>query len=350
MLDAWIARSAISVEFPVATYLARSLVNRTGLTWESSHSAGIDLLSVAHFNMFDEWFSMPTDPRPEAPFNTFLMMDLLEAELNGTASAYATLARNASELATLLEIPKDSDDYRVAVLHALEGGHALGGSLDALPELARKGVAMIGITHFFSKGIATSANAFPFFSDSNSSWPNQGLSEFGAELIREMESLGIIVDVTHGTAASVADILAVSSRPLVATHATSRTLGDHAYSLYDEHIQQIARDGGVIGVILMPFWLSNYGREHLSMTHGGLRDVVATIRYMVKICGTHRNVGIGSDFAGYIPGPKEISCLAQIDVLRELLMEEFDNDLLIVDDIMSNNVTRFLLENWGARV
>ncbi len=348
MLNDWIRRTPPAVQYPILASIAERAFNPTRATWESSHQAGVDLMCVAHFNVFDEWLSMPTDPNPEAPANTIRMMDLLEQELAGPAAPYARLARNHEQLRDLLAIRKGSDNYRIAILHALEGGHALGGSLKPLEQFARRGVALITITHFFNKGIATAANAYPFFPDSHGRWPNQGLSEFGREVIQEMERLGIIVDITHASSSAVEDILRDVRKPVIATHSSVRTLANHAYSLFDEHIQEIARHGGIVGIILYPYLLSNYSGEAAAKQQGSLRDVVRTIRYVSKICGTHKRVGLGSDFSGYITGPTDMRCLGEIDTLRKLLLREFDADEAIVEDIMANNVIEFFLENWRS--
>ena len=349
-LDAWNRRSQLGIKSPFLAKITEKVLNPTRIMWKTSHRAGIDLICVAHYNAFDEWLSMPTDPNPEAPANTIRMMDLLEQELSGPAAPYARLVRNHKELDDLLQVREGNKDFRVAVLHTLEGGHALGGSLKPLKVFARRGMALITITHFFNKGIATSPNSLPFFPDANSRWPNQGLSEFGREVIKEMEKLGIIVDVTHATSTAIEDVLRAANKPLVSTHSSVRTLGDHPYSLFDEHIQEIARRGGIIGIIPYPHALSNYSGEHAAKEFGSLRDVVRTIRYVTKICGTHKRVGIGSDFAGYITGPKEMVYLGEIDKLRKLLLIEFDNDETIVEDIMANNVIEFLLKNWRSGI
>ena len=349
-INAWVRRSPLAVKYPFLAKVQAKMFNPTRITWETSHRAGIDLMCVGHFSIFDEWLSMPTDPNPEAPANTIRMMDLLEQELSGPAAPYARLVRNHKQLDDLLQVRSGNKDFRIAVVHTIEGGHALGGSLEPLKLFARRGVALITITHYFNKGIASSPNTFPFFPDANSRWPNQGLSEFGHEVIREMEKLGIIVDVTHASSTAIEDILRAANKPLVSTHSSVRTLADHSYSLFDEHIQEIALRGGIVGVILCPYWLSNYSGEQAVKGHGSLVDVVRTIRYVTKICGTHKRVGIGSDFAGYITRPKEMIDLGEIDKLRKLLLLEFDNDETIVEDIMANNVIEFLQKNWRSGV
>ncbi|MCZ6678376.1 MAG: hypothetical protein O7E52_14140 [Candidatus Poribacteria bacterium] len=99
LLDDWIEYSPPSVKLPGVAELVSSEFNQTKVTWEAAHRAGIDVLCVAHLNIFDEFAGMPTDPTPEAPFNAIRMMDLLEQELQKPEVArYAKLARNCSEL------------------------------------------------------------------------------------------------------------------------------------------------------------------------------------------------------------------------------------------------------------
>ena len=348
MLDAWNRLSPPAIKSPILARMSEKVFNKTKVKWETSHRAGIDLMCAAHYNAFDELISMPTDPNPVAPANTVHMMDLLEQELFGPGKPYAKMVFNRKQLKDVLQIGRGNKDFRTAVIHTLEGGHALGGSLKPLKLFARRGVALITLTHFFNKGIAASANPFPFFPDANSRWSNQGLSEFGNEVIKEMEKLGIIVDVSHATSTAIKDILRVATKPLVSSHSSAKTLGDHPYSLFDEHIQEIARRGGIVGVILYPFMLSNYSGVQIAKEHGSLSDTVRTICYIAKICGTHKHIGIGSDFGGYITGPKDMRYIGEIDKLRRLLLLEFDNDEVIVEDIMANNAIEFLKKNWRS--
>jgi microsomal dipeptidase-like Zn-dependent dipeptidase len=276
------------------------------------------------------------------------MLDLLENELVSEVAACAQLAANPDQLQRLLAVPKESPEWRVAVVHTVEGAHALGGRLDMLEPLARRGVAMIGLTHFFNKGVASSANAFPYFPDANSSWPTLGLSGYGRELMAEMERLGIIVDVIHATSTALDDILTAATRPMVASHSSVRTLADHPYGLIDEHMEEIAHRDGLIGVILDPYLLSNYATLRDAEAQGSLRDVLRTIRYLVKLVG-HEHVGIGTDFAGFVGPPKDMNRVSQIGRLRAMLLEEF-GDEKIVTDILANNAIKFLIQNWQPQV
>jgi membrane dipeptidase len=346
-VDEWNRRTPLAIRYPVLMDLVERHVNITGYDWGACHDAGIDLLVAAHFNVFDEWVSMATDPYPHATANLHRMMDYLEEELEGPAKPYAVLAREPKDLARL-DIQKSDPDYRVVVLHGVEGGHALGEDLRALEGFARRGVAVLCITHFFHKAIGSASNSYPYFPDAGARLPSGGLSEFGAEVVSEMQRLGIIVDISHASADTVADVLNKTRKPIIASHTCARALADHPYCLYDEHVQEISRRGGLIGVIVYPYLLSNYATLEHARSFGGLRDVVRTIRYVTKICGTHKTVAIGSDFAGYIQGPRDMLRIEHINRLRTLLIDEFQ-DVQVVEDIMSNNAIEFLRLNWGSQ-
>jgi membrane dipeptidase len=351
VLNDWNSRTPIAVRSPAIDYITRTLFDKTDTNLQTAHEAGIDLICATHFNLFDEWLGMPTDPNPVAPVNTLRMIDLLEEEVEGPSANYAKMIRTPEEFENHFKNRYDKNDqnFRIAVLHSLEGGHALGGSLDPLNKFAQRGIVLITIGHFYNKGIATAPNAFPFFPDDNSPRPQQGLSSFGKEVIQEMENLGIIVDVTHATPTALDDILKVSTKPLVATHMSARTLGDHGISFYDEHIQEIVQRGGMIGIIFHPYWLSNYSNVMDAEKYGSLREVVRTIRYVVKISNSLKNICIGSDFGAYIPRLSDINRLCQIEKLRVLLLEEFGSEKT-VEDILAKNVIDFIGTNWKRNI
>jgi microsomal dipeptidase-like Zn-dependent dipeptidase len=164
-----------------------------------------------------------------------------------------------------------------------------------------------------------------------------------------MERLGIIVDVTHASSAALEDILKASTKPVIATHITSKTLGDHAYSFHDEHIQEIVNRGGIIGIPIYPYMLSNYINVKEAEKYGSLREVVRSIRYLTKISGSHKSICIGSDFGAYIPPLTDMNCLCQVEMLREQLINEF-SDEEIVENILAKNVIDFIKNNWGKNI
>jgi membrane dipeptidase len=289
---------------------------------------------------------MPVDPSPDAPMHTHRMLDLLEAELDGRGAPHARLARTPAALRQALAERREGRDDRVIVLHALEGAHALGGALEPLDRLAVRGVAYITLAHFVDKGVASAANCLPFFPDAGRDWPARGLSGFGRDLVARMEELGIVVDVAHASSTAVEDIFEAAKRPVFASHTSVRTLSDHPYSLPDEHLQEIARRGGLIGIVLFPYTLSNYSTYEDSEDRGSTADVVRSVRYLVKLLRDHRQIGIGSDFSGFTVGPRDLTHLGQVARLRQALMAEFGDERMVTD-VMAGNATRFLATHWG---
>ena len=345
-LRATVRETPLAVSSRLLIPLAQMTFNRTGGSWEECHRAGIDLVCAVHYNPLDEVVSMAVDPSIDAPRHTHRMLDLLEAELNGEGAAHARLARNRDELRAALADRATGRDDRVIVLHALEGGHALGGSLASLDAFAARGVVFVTLSHFLNKGLSSVGNALPFFPDAGSNWPHQGLTDLGREVIARMEALGILLDVTHASSTALVDIFETAKRPFLASHTSVRALGDHPYSMPDEHLQEIARRGGLVGIVLFPYTLSNYATYERAIAQGSLADVVRSVRYLVKILDSHCSIAIGSDFSGFIAGPTDMSRLGQVHRLRTALMEEFA-DAALVSDVMSRNATRFLSEHWG---
>ncbi len=348
-LHAWSRESPIALALPPPLLaLTESEFNRTGFDWHRCHDAGVDLICATHYNPFDELVSMPVDPDPNAAAHTHRMIDRLEREVHGRSSRYARITINRAEMKSVLSVRRPDPEYRIAVVHTIEGAHALGGDLRNVESFARRGVAMMSLTHFTYRGVATTGNGLPFFPDLNRTEPTHGLSPFGRELIDEMERTGMIVDVTHSSASSVEDVLAIARRPLIASHTAARTLADRPYSLHDDHIREITRRGGLIGVILFPYMLANYASIDLARERGSLDEVVRTIEHVTAVSGSHRRVAIGSDFLGWITGPKEMKRLSDIGRLRTALLDRFDGSEKIVADILANNAIRFLEENWGS--
>ena len=124
MINKWNRRTPIGIRYPGIATLAETTFNRSGMKWKDCYEAGVDLICATHFNVFDEWLSMPTDPDPEAPTKTYRMLDQLERELLVDAAPFARLATNPDDLSLWLDIPKQNRDWRVVVVHTVEGGHA----------------------------------------------------------------------------------------------------------------------------------------------------------------------------------------------------------------------------------
>jgi membrane dipeptidase len=169
---------------------------------------------------------------------------------------------------------------RPGVLLAIEHAGATEGSLNVLRALYALGVRSIGLTHNIGSvaadGVADARDGV-------------GLTRFGVSLIREMNRLGMLVDLAHISERGFFHALEVSERPVMFSHGNARALCDHVRNLSDEQLRALRANGGVIGLSLVPMFVDE-ARPSL----GRLLDHVD---HIVRVAGIE-TVGLGSDFDG----------------------------------------------------
>ena len=180
------------------------------------------------------------------------------------------------------------------VLLAAEGGHILENDIGHLIELYQQGVRYMTITWNNSTDWAISAQ------DSRSE--TRGLSNFGREVIHTMDSLGMIIDVSHTGIQTIRDILDETHRPIIASHSGAYAIRAHYRNLKDDQIIAIAQQGGVIGVVFYPSFLSRTGKADIE-------TVIQHIDYIVNLVGID-HVAIGSDFDGIETVPQGLENVA----------------------------------------
>jgi membrane dipeptidase len=149
--------------------------------------------------------------------------------------------------ATIADIRAAKQANKIAILMGIEGGHAIEDSLGVLREMYRAGVRYMTLTHTNTNHWADSSGPFyePDF-DPKQSAVHGGLSDFGREVVKEMNRLGMIVDISHVSDATIRDVLAVSRAPVMASHSSCRALSSIPRNLTDDQIKQIAAKGGVV--------------------------------------------------------------------------------------------------------
>ena len=213
-----------------------------------------------------------------------------------------TLIRKATDLDGFLA-RRAADPTLVAGLLAIEGAHALDDDLANVERLDAAGFRMVGLTHFFDNAFAGSAHGLV----------QGGLTGAGRELVAELERRRILVDVAHASAATIADVLAVATRPVVASHTGVRACADNARNLTDEQLRGIAATGGMIGI---GFWPAACGGDDAT-------SIARSIGYAVGLVGAD-HVGLGSDFDGAVATPFDVSRMAFLTAA--LLAEGLDEE------------------------
>lgn len=217
-------------------------------------------------------------------------------------SFYSQVAMNSNQFAQARnynEILQVTSSGKFAGILAIEGGHAIENDLNKLREFYNKGVRYMTITWNNSTAWAVSAQ------DSRSL--TVGLSEFGKQVIRLMDSLGIIIDVAHTGIKTINDILAITKNPIINSHCGVRTLRNHYRNLYDYQIDSIAAHGGVIGVVFYPPFLSSSSSVNID-------TVIKHIDYLKQRVGIN-HIALGSDFDGIeqtVLGLEDVSKLPQL--------------------------------------
>ena len=136
---------------------------------------------------------------------------------------------------------------KIAVLLGIEGGHTIDNSLAVLRGFHARGVRYMTLTH----------NAATEWADSSNDAPrHNGLTDFGRQVIREMNRLGMLIDISHASDATFYDVLETSRAPVIASHSCCRALCDASRNLDDSMIEALASDGGVIDITFHDAFLS----------------------------------------------------------------------------------------------
>ncbi|MEX2435947.1 MAG: dipeptidase, partial [Balneolaceae bacterium] len=144
---------------------------------------------------------------------------------------------------------------KIASMKGMEGGHSIGNSLATLRKFYDLGARYMTITHGRTLDWADSATDAP---------ENNGLTGFGREVIREMNWLGMIVDLSHVSPKTMKDAIEVSEAPVIFSHSSARALNQHPRNVPDDVLELTRDNGGVVMVTFVPSFISEELREHLS--------------------------------------------------------------------------------------
>ncbi len=218
---------------------------------------------------------------------------------------------------------RERDRRLTAGLLAIEGAHALGPDLSTLDALVEAGFRMISPAHFFDTAYGGSAHGLA----------KGGLTDLGRELVREMESRGLLVDVAHASAATIDDVVTMAARPVVASHTGVRATADNGRNLTDDQLRGIAATGGLVGI---GFWdTATGGRDAAS--------IARAIVHAVSVIGAD-HVGLGSDWDGAVPVPFDA---AGLPALTEALLDAGIDDGTI-RAVMGENALRLFAATLPA--
>ena len=254
---------------------------------------------------------------------------------------------------TAADIEQAHKEHKIAALMGIEGGHAIEDSLRLLRDFYALGVRYMTLTHFNTNNWADSQGDV----DDPKVPHHNGLTPFGKDVVREMNRLGMMVDISHTADKTFYDALEVTTAPLIASHSSCRAISPHTRNMTDDMIKALAKNGGVIQISFGCDFLSEryytYGKEHAGDMQtmmatlrkiddpkergeaiakmraeaaaknppATLADVVAHIDHAVKVGGID-HVGIGTDFDGVGCVPPDLASYAMFPNLTRALLEK----------------------------
>ena len=245
-----------------------------------------------------------------------MQIDLIHRMVDRYPDTFA-LATTADEVMAAF------DSGRIAVLIGLEGGHAIEGSLDVLRTFHDLGVRYMTLTHWKSHAWADAATDEPRY---------QGLSEFGESVVREMNRLGILIDLSHVSDSTMMDALRLSEAPVIFSHSSARALTDHVRNVPDSILRQLADNGGIVMVNYAPSYVSDEVRlyeetesDASPAPRATLAQVADHFDHLVSVAGID-HVGFGSDFDGIDTTPTGLEDVSTFPgIVAELIRRGYND-------------------------
>ena len=222
-----------------------------------------------------ETFSSKVDFDVQGPTEyADLIFDKIEEIVEANAD-YIALARTPGDLY------ENKRHGRTSIMLGIENGLALGGQLQNVEHFADRGVVYITLCHNGDNDLCDSCKGCN---------THDGISRFGEQVIREMNRLGLMVDLSHAGEKSFYDALDISQTPIVCSHSSCRALCDHPRNLTDDQMRSLAAAGGVMQVTLYNGFLVKDGEATVL-------DAIAHLEHAIRIMGID-HVGLGTDFDG----------------------------------------------------
>ncbi|MDO6603026.1 dipeptidase [Arenibacter palladensis] len=281
-----------------------------GQNFKQNSSDAFDKITMLNFvqgRLPDKWFSLYN----RAVYQARALQDYQEKY-----AGKFLLVKSRQDLKNLIELKK-TDPEVIGGFLGIEGAHCLEGNLDNLQKLYYEGVRMMAPTHFFDNELGGSAHGIS----------GAGLTDFGREVIHEMNRLGVIIDLAHVSPKMIDEILDLTTRPVLVSHTGVKGTKDSPRNISDHHINRIAASGGLIGIGFFK-----------GAIKGEIKHIVEAMKYVRDLVGIE-HVALGSDFDGAATTPIDVTGLPFI--VQELMNQGFSESEIRA--IMGENVRRFLM-------
>jgi len=332
-------------------------------------SGHVDIPRMKEGGMNAIFFSIWIDGRTMGPPAIQQALDQIDA-------VHENVRRNSKDMVfcrTADEVRRAHKEGKIAALIGVEGGHMIGNDIRMVRIFGDLGVRYMTLSHFYNDEWADSSTDKP---------AHNGLTDYGKDIVREMNRQGIMVDISHVSDKTFYDALEVSKAPLIASHSSCRALCNHVRDMSDDMIKALAAKGGVIQINYEKSFIDQAYKDASEKLSGGVRAVfdelkkecsddrdclgqkmiakekqavaegklphvtweriIDHIDHAVKLAGTD-HVGLGSDFDG-ANMPEGMEDCSQLPKITEALMRKGYSD----DDIrkiLGGNLLRVMEQN-----
>ena len=291
------------------------------------------------------------------------------------ASVHKAVAAHPDDLmlaTTAADVRRAASSHKIAALMGMEGGHMINDDLGQLRKYAALGVRYLTLTHFKNNNWADSSTDKP---------AHNGLTPFGKDVVRELNTLGVMVDISHVADKTFYDVLALTRAPVIASHSSCRAIANHPRNMTDDMLRALAKNGGVVMINYHAAFLSEEFRvasekksgtvdvamaamskkcggneacttmeserlDHEAMRKGELpmvtwEKIIEHIDHAVKIAGAD-HVGLGSDFDGATM-PVGMEDASKLPRITDALLKKGYSDQ-DVEKILGGNILRVMAE------
>lgn len=240
------------------------------------------------------------------------------------------------------DIENNIKNNKISSLLTIEEGGVCLGNIEFLRNFYRLGVRMMTLTWNFKNEIASpNIDYFKIEKNSNTKLvPNlvDGLTDFGKEVVKEMNRLGMVIDCSHLGDKGFYDVIELSTKPIVCSHSCSRTICNHVRNMTDDMLLKLKQNRGVVGIN----YCHNFVKEDES--EATVKDLVKHITYIKNLIGIDY-IGLGSDFDGISNKNIQLKDASMMGLLiDELINQGYTNEE--IDKICYKNVLRVFKENF----
>lgn len=293
------------------------------------HQEGyMDLPRIREGGLDAEFFAiyMEREPRPGMAVKRAL------GQIDAVRAIAAKYPDDVALATTADDVRAAAASGRLAALMGLEGGHMIDDDLRVLRMYHELGVRYMSLTHCFNTHWADSSGCGGDIEPEHG-----GLSPFGEEVVREMNRIGMMVDVSHVGDETFFDVMEIASAPVIASHSSVDGIKDHPRNMSDAMLRALAENGGVIQINAVLRYIDPVERDQTPLS-----VFIDHIAHAVEVAGPD-HVGIGLDYSYTVPAPVGLEDVSTFEsVTYELLRRGFDDDT--VRKIWGENTLRVMAE------